>query len=275
MAHIRSSVITITPEAAGQWLARGGTNRRLKSHVDKIRDDILAGRWFLNGQAIILDRDGRVLDGQHRLRACVMAGLPIESVVVFNADPAGFDTIDTGAARSAADLISIDGTKNAALVAAATRILTWYDNHYEGDLNGFAGKLSSTLIRRNAAQYGKAGLYAIVSNIKARSGLARIFPVSPLSALIFVASREGYGDLAAKFLEDIETGANLPAGDAALALRNRVISAKARGERIMPQSMFGLMLKSWTAYVKNDPVKLVRIGLSERAPKFVGRTKAA
>lgn len=267
MSKIRTSVLTITPATAKEWLARGGVNRKVKGHVRRIKEDILAGRWVLNGQSITLDRHGRVIDGQHRLLACVQADRAIESVVAMGADPAAFDTIDTGSPRSAGDMISVDQIPNAAIVAAATRIITWYDENYDGDLNGFASGLSATVIHRNAKRYGEAGLFDIVSRVKSKRSLTNIVPAGPLSAVMFIAVRGGYADVAEHFLVALETGADLAIGDAALALRSRLIAAKSRRERIRPQSLFGLILKAWNGYVSGEPVKLVRIAINERAPR--------
>ena len=51
------------------------TNRPLyKTVVDTLRQEILRGRWRLNGEPIIIGKTGQILNGQHTLIALVLAG---------------------------------------------------------------------------------------------------------------------------------------------------------------------------------------------------------
>ena len=78
---------TITPAVAEAMLkaseALGAVNRKLNTrHVELYANEIRSNRWKLNGDAIRLDPDGRILDGQHRLQACVLAGIPFQTIVM-------------------------------------------------------------------------------------------------------------------------------------------------------------------------------------------------
>ena len=97
-------VLTITPDLAASWLARGGVNRKLREHyITKLVADMLRGEWRLNGEAIKLDTHGRVRDGQHRLTAIARSGVTIQSLVVRGISEKAFDTLDSGRTRSVAD----------------------------------------------------------------------------------------------------------------------------------------------------------------------------
>src|SRR5919202_4651022 len=93
-------VMTITPELAQEWLDRGGVNRKLtRRRIDAMAAAIQRGEWQLTGEAIKLDHEGRVRDGQNRLHAIVQAGIPVRSVVARGGGGEGVDVIGTGRAR--------------------------------------------------------------------------------------------------------------------------------------------------------------------------------
>src|SRR5439155_18773761 len=74
-------IMTITPELAKEWLDRGGTNRKVtRRRVEAMTAAIQRGEWQLTGEAIKLDDEGRVRDGQNRLQAIARAGIPVRTV---------------------------------------------------------------------------------------------------------------------------------------------------------------------------------------------------
>lgn len=122
MKTIDSSIELITKEFAEKALLRNEKNRPVaKLVVSKYAEAIKRGEWKLNGEPIIFDVDGTLVDGQHRLMAVSMTGLPIRSVVVRGVDLGSFNTINNGRSRTASDVLSISGKKNSAVVAAAAR----------------------------------------------------------------------------------------------------------------------------------------------------------
>ncbi len=106
----------ITPEIANAWIQKtkmlGVKNRKInESWVERYALDMLKGNWLLNGETITIATDGGILDGQHRLYACVKAGVPFVSSVVENVERSTFSTIDCGRSRSASQVLAMEGTK--------------------------------------------------------------------------------------------------------------------------------------------------------------------
>lgn len=103
------------------------TNRAINTiNVMTLLQDLLNGRWKLNGETIIIGETGRVLNGQHQLIALVLADLTfqgmdkderkeinllhpptLEKVVVagISEEDAVVNTMDTAKPRSLADVI--------------------------------------------------------------------------------------------------------------------------------------------------------------------------
>ena len=118
-----SRVIEVDPEAAKDILEeRNKGNRPPKPNkVQQFASDMAADRWGLTGDTIKFGSDGRLLDGQNRLAACVRANKPFSTHVVFGIDPKLFGRMDIGKPRNAADVLHIAGYKYASTLAAAVR----------------------------------------------------------------------------------------------------------------------------------------------------------
>lgn len=134
MHDIETQVRTITPQDAEQLLELNTHNRRLRpSHIDWLARQMRSGDWKLNGESVKIGRtpDGTdtLLDGQHRLEACVKAGVPFTTLVVTGLPADTQDTVDRGSARTLSDAFSLDGYPDAnnltALAAAMLHAKTY------------------------------------------------------------------------------------------------------------------------------------------------------
>jgi len=82
-AKITAKVETITPEIAKTMLGENVNNRRIsRDNVNLFAREIRNGEWRFNGEAIKFGKDGRLLDGQHRLLAVIAADKPLTTLVI-------------------------------------------------------------------------------------------------------------------------------------------------------------------------------------------------
>lgn len=81
------------------------------------------GQWQSTGDTIKFATNGDLLDGQHRLAALSRFTEPVEMFVAENVDPESFKVIDTGKSRSAGDVVSMTGMRNAITVAGTVRAI--------------------------------------------------------------------------------------------------------------------------------------------------------
>lgn len=119
----KSEMRVITPQIATAWLnitkASGFQNRAVKPKLlEKLCQDLTNNQWILNGEAIIRDKEGVVIDGQHRLLACIRTGKSFPSMVTSNVERKAFSTIDCGCARTPAQVLRMEGVKYPKTVAA-------------------------------------------------------------------------------------------------------------------------------------------------------------
>ena len=79
----KPAVMTITPQIAQEWATLNTRNRPVRyAKVAQFARDMKAGRWHMTGDPIQFGISGRLLNGQHRLWACIMSDTAFETVVV-------------------------------------------------------------------------------------------------------------------------------------------------------------------------------------------------
>src|SRR5690349_13435109 len=101
---------TITPEIAKKYLDQNRDNRPL--HRQKVSDyarEMVNQKWLLTGDTIKFDTTGRLLDGQHRLAACVQSGTTFSCLVVRNLETETFTALDIGLRRTQGDVLAFAG----------------------------------------------------------------------------------------------------------------------------------------------------------------------
>lgn len=134
----------ITPEVATQLLATNiDRNRRVNvARVEMYEHDMLTGKWIDNGATIKIDSEGRLIDGQHRLRAIERGGITLWMWVARGLSPDAFETIDVGFARTPRQLFNMsdDPLKHHKTVSA---------------LGGFSFRVFTGVSKATQAQLGE------------------------------------------------------------------------------------------------------------------------
>jgi hypothetical protein len=102
--------VIITPECAARALASNHGNRRLKkAQVSYLSQMIQNGEWRPDHPCqIVFSSSGRLIDGQHRLNACIVAGQPIVVRVVCGADESLKRYLGGGVPRNTSDQLTIE-----------------------------------------------------------------------------------------------------------------------------------------------------------------------
>jgi len=101
---------TVNKASALDILTRNKDNRKLKRQsIDKYVDDLQHGNFEWNGETIKFDKNGRLIDGQHRLWAIVLADAKVPCLIVCGLEPKVQATIDNGQNRNASDALHFHG----------------------------------------------------------------------------------------------------------------------------------------------------------------------
>lgn len=105
---INTQLQMITPEDAKFLLTNNNSNRSIRKNHVLFLSNLIKNNFFKSThQGIAISKSGRLLDGQHRLLACIHANKPIEILVSYGLDDDAFMAMDCGMIRSIADRTSI------------------------------------------------------------------------------------------------------------------------------------------------------------------------
>lgn len=253
---ITFSLESVTPDLARKWLEESNTNNRQlrRHHVTSLSRQMKSGKWLQNGDAIRFSKDGRLLDGQHRLAAIAEAGESLDMFVARGIDEATFSTIDTGKRRNGATALEIGGYKNANILSSAVATVYGYQEHQTYRLLSQQIRLSPGEILEYLQEYPGIEQSASYAN-RHRDGL---FPRSLAGAIHFITT--GISPREANlFWAGFFSGIGLEPGSPILTLRNRLMKAKmSREQRISRPDKCNMVAKAWNAFrAKKDLRRLV------------------
>ena len=105
---MRFEETTITPEMAKAFLSNNPRNRTISNkRLQKYCTDIKNGTWGTSPQPVCLGSEGKLIDGQHRLTAVLLTGIPIKSVIAY--DVPDDAVIDRGKERRLGEALYMRG----------------------------------------------------------------------------------------------------------------------------------------------------------------------
>jgi hypothetical protein len=257
------TAMKISPETAADWLDnrnlsenRPFNNRRVSNHiVRKYAEAMSEGRWLLTHQGIAFDREGWLLDGQHRLHAIIEAGIPVEVMVIPGCDPETFSILDTGLRRQAGQLIPVNGKT----VAAAARIIgtvtgAWSVRHVSAGIYDTQATNDQILaVVADWPELTELSRPVVLCYQKVRINVATHLAVAAQ------AQRGEYAGKLPAWFESLKSGEGLTGKDSRLLLRNRFIrdhrelnGGNARG------SSYRFVARAWNAYAQDRQLGVLR-----------------
>ena len=216
---MKTTIESITPKIAQEYLQKVDIAHQRKLTISRAQSfarEMTAGHWFLNHQGIAFDEQGRLIDGQHRLKAIELCGITLQMLVtrgiatemVNGVRLFAIDTIDVGYKRQTGEQLTLrHGIENGNRVAAATRsILNW-----------------ATSLHKNTTPVALEILGIYPSIKKLSSGNKTKILTGPIIGCFAVAIKS-FPNLATEFVEPFISGAGLEQGSPALLLRNMLLN---------------------------------------------------
>lgn len=265
--------LEVDPSIAQVFLSRNENNRKLSEKtVRKYARDMREGRWqSLNGQTIVISKDGDINDGQHRLTGIVEADVCFPFLVVFGADRDSRLTLDQNKVRTSGQYLQMQGVPDANNVAAVASILMAYDTNklvrYTGDKYRVFGAERPTKAKLH--EYAVTHMDAILNSLaKASQGDIQILaPKTRVAATHRIISRHAVGqERVEQFFTMLLHGVNLKQHDPALMARHRLM--KDRQTRPPVLSTIETIVRTWNAFARGET--LTRLALYGDLPKVRG-----
>lgn len=244
----------VTPARAAELLQLNPRNRAVRlGHVRDLANAMRNGHWVYNGDAIGFDRDGFLIDGQHRLAAIVESGTTQLLVLQEGLLPEAQGTIDTGRKRMYSDHLAIAGHKSTHLLAS---VLLAFHRYQADGWKGAYVRVSmppfavlDEVLRQNPelVEYVQAAV-----NTRSRTKL----PPTCLALSMWVFDRIDATD-STHFWARLVDGANLEPDSGILRLRAVLDGQAASNAKYETPHLQALVIKAWNAYRRGAPVRVL------------------
>ena len=245
----RTVTTDLTPDLAKALLSLNSSNRPIRQvKVSQYARDMAAGRWALNGEPIIVATGGHLNDGQHRCIANIDANTAVPVFITFGIDRDTRLTVDQGGARTAGDILGMEGVQNGSLVAAIARMVIAYE---QGDQRGLADakRITSAQIRERAYTDTALGASATFGCTQAKYS-ATFVSGSVVGFVHYCLAKINTAE-AESFLTSVCRGENLRIGQPAHTLREKLIS----GGKLSRERKIKLIFQAWNFHRRGMKVR--------------------
>lgn len=265
--HLSANLTLIKPVQAKDWLENHNPKNRplTPSVIRKYTVAIKNNEWKMNGEPIIFDRDGNLVNGQHRLNAVVQADQPIWALTVRGVDPNVFDTFDIGKRRSAGDILGISGgfQDTEHLAASLGLIGSYFTHQIKG--NRWEGISAGHIVTAMTNDPGVLQSLEFCKPWKRNRALS--LPWANLIALHYLFTKASNRPKADAFVKGIMDGVDLHDDSPIFVVRQRFLKAKKleRAEKVI------YLIRAWNSFMTNTalPVGRLRYHLGEEAPQIM------
>ena len=264
----------ITPEKAKEYLSKNVNNRPLsRDTVNNYAELMKKGKWVLNAQTISFTADGYLIDGQHRLTACVQANIPFTTSVVRGVERSTFSSIDCGRNRRLGQLIGMQGVKHYNIVAGTFNFAQALISNGKIETHnakrkgvGYTNVEKMELFEQDKEGYIKAANIAC-----SLTGKSRLLEHSLVGGTIYFLERYcGYNlDFICKFFDGL---LSISSSDnkAIEIFRQRLWNEKCGVKKTARPILYALLIKTWNMYVTGKWTKCLKYTEEkEDYPEFI------
>lgn len=260
------AIMEVTPDLAANWLEYNKDNRILKPKaVDRLVVALTEGRYRFNGDAIRFSSDGKLLDSQHRLNACIESGVSFTSVVVWGVEPEAQITMDRGSKRTLIDHLRILGEHSTKELATVLNLAVAWDR---GDRFGIGAR--TDVAYEDAHQYlvENPNVRASLDHIAAANGakVRKVINPAHFAFIHWILSRIDPAD-ADDFTKRFVSGQYIHSEFEATHRLHERLKDLRNDKSDRAQEVIPLAFKAWNLYRDGDHIKQLRIRRGGSAPE--------
>lgn len=280
---MKATIVEMNKTLAEKYLAKNKNNRRMNTKYLTYADEMRKGKWKENGESIIIDRNGVIKDGQHRLQATIAANHRWLVPIVSDVEPNVMDTIDTGKNRSLSDVLEINGFTSTSLKASLIkqfilieRGVTFY--------NGTQSNVRKDKMVNSDQRYvsnSEGILYA-----KAHAGMLedivsqayklwskqpiRIYTQTEVGVFLYLLTKGNNvtNALVNSFVK-LVLGVNSDENSSASWFYKKMVKYKTSKEKVKNKWVIAMFIKCWNLYINgNPPVRSLSFDIKNQLPKI-------
>lgn len=254
-----------SPTKAKEALGKNHVNRTVReSKVVMYARDMKEGRWTFCPDPISFNEKGELINGQHRLTAQIREGKTINWVVVRNAAEDVQKTMDTGAVRNVADMLTFEGLSSSRTLGAVARLALQMETGriYSQKSEAIA---SATEIIEFVMKHPELEHSTKVGQHAAKTGILRTAPSALGAAHWWIGRHAGQGEADA-FLHRLGTLVGEKEGSPVIALVKRLNEISRNKMRIQSRWLVYMVIKCWNYDVAEMPI--VKISATTRDGEY-------
>lgn len=274
------SIETITPQMADKYLAMSPENRVTKTTTrvaNTYAEAMKRGEWRLNGECIVFDKEGRPLDGHHRLIAVTIAGIPVTFSVCRGVDREAFTTYNCGLRTNLAQILGMKQVKNSNLIMGMIGInINLCNTGRIRANNGMSSGSTRTVTSDYNVYISDQKAYDDTAELANRlNAYGKVLKTTWIGGVYyFLTHKGGYTPLEVlPFFEalcHLETSGVTPCD----TLRNFIIRHRMSNMKIEDGFLAALLIKAWNAYITGRTMKQIRFNQEiDDYPKFILKSK--
>ena len=273
-SDISVSLVYITPEIAEHYLSYNTQNRKESgSSISFLTQQMNKGLFIENGESIVFDKNMKLTDGQHRLMAIIKSGKSYHIPVVKGVNIKSMATYDTGKNRSAADVLSINGFKNANLLSTFIKLINKYEKNGSKASKPLSYSRDEQLTNQQILNYCKDNydwLYKImldVTNIYVKSEI-KVISKSYFCYMVYMIGGKHPDQNVYEFMKNIY-GLNRTQDTATSYLYSKLYKSKVNKEPLGFYWVLGMTIKAWNYFIDGNPsVRFFRFSTEQELPKI-------
>ena len=258
----RVEIKLITPDEARKMLDRsaevGFKNRPLNiAKVRAIANAIKSGKYNMTNDTICISVTGAVINGQHRLHAVIMAGMPILEVVKYGFTDEAFADMDITSKRTNNDILACMGVeKYRNTISAGLGQLVYFLKTNNVITSSPFRILNKTVVDMFPVYEKYSMLFNEGAAMYKNQTLIRIpCCIYIMAYVLFGSINTNTGKI---FFEKFNSGDCLSADSPIFAMRKQTEQIINQKPMLRNPSVFALAILAWNAFVLGKPKKILR-----------------
>ena len=261
-------LVSVTPDMAFEMLEKNTRNRKVdEKRVRQYAKDMKSSRWALNGSTIVIAEDGTLLDGQHRLWAVIEANVPVQLLIVYNADKDSIVTMDIGKARTANNILQIEQSAHPGTAAKLTKLL-WIHDFMDGNLAPESCRMFVSNSSLRTFYNERKEMIECAAKL-AEHGKHPFAKAHMALAFCIIGRDTAHRDKIGSFFETLKSGACLTEKHPIMTLRTRLLDNRLKVRVLSVQETLATYIRVWNAYVRGKDLTTIRWNASEPMPEVL------
>lgn len=281
-----NKIAIIQPALAEKIFKERCSNRPLSMETARLYAKAMrAGDWKPCSQLSFCN--GRLDDGQHRLMASILSGIPFEGTIYHHTDPDTFAVFDVGRKRNNADVLAIEGKKNTTALASTLQVLERI-NSKDGLPNvvGGSSRVAVPTYKIMEVLQKHPHIEASVNFVSAHKKYYQLPIASTIalhyyltkqikeSSLIVEVDNKGRTQADIFIVDKLLKGLDLTENDPVYVFRRYIdkMIARAGSAAFQPVTHFMVLMggiQTWNKYIKGETAKVFKLPESNFMPKIL------